>query len=99
MSFKDAKDALGLYKHFCSQTKQVMEYLKQARDINNLIDVPIPNLKHVSSKCRFCVRPLVLILAMRSVRPRFRSSRLCRSTWTTQTLNKTGRSTRKTRVW
>lgn len=46
MSHADASDALSLYKAFCAQTKKVVEYLRFAKDLNNIIDVPIPNLKH-----------------------------------------------------
>jgi hypothetical protein len=46
MSHADASDALALYKAFCAQTKKVVEYLRFAKDLNNVIDVPIPNLKH-----------------------------------------------------
>lgn len=47
MEHKQAADALTLYKSFCTQTKKVVEYLKYAKELNNIIDVPIPNLKHV----------------------------------------------------
>lgn len=46
MSHSDASEALALYKGFCAQTKKVVEYLRYAKDLNNVIDVPIPNLKH-----------------------------------------------------
>ncbi|KAL7409315.1 ANTH domain-containing protein [Mrakia frigida] len=46
MEHKQAADALTLYKSFCTQTKKVVEYLKYAKELNNIIDVPIPNLKH-----------------------------------------------------
>ncbi|CAK5275522.1 unnamed protein product, partial [Mycena citricolor] len=46
MSQVDAKDALDIYRHFCKQTEQVVEYLGVARKLQNLLNVPIPNLKH-----------------------------------------------------
>lgn len=49
MEHKQAAEALTLYKNFCQQTKKVVEYLKYAKELNNVIDVPIPNLKHVST--------------------------------------------------
>lgn len=48
MSKYDAKDALGIYRNFCNQTERVMEYLGVAKKLQNLLNVPIPNLKHVS---------------------------------------------------
>ncbi|KAI0730938.1 ANTH domain-containing protein [Earliella scabrosa] len=46
MSKIDAQDALAIYKHFCKQTEQVVEYLGVARKLQNLLNVPIPNLRH-----------------------------------------------------
>ncbi|KAJ8495817.1 hypothetical protein ONZ45_g12685 [Pleurotus djamor] len=46
MSHIDAKEALGIYRHFCNQTERVVEYLGVARKLQNLLNVPIPNLKH-----------------------------------------------------
>jgi len=43
----DAKEALRLYRRFCTQTENVVEYLGVARKLQNLLNVPIPNLKHV----------------------------------------------------
>lgn len=48
MSKIDAKDALAIYRHFCKQTERVVEYLGVARKLQNLLNVPIPNLRHVS---------------------------------------------------
>lgn len=48
MEHAQAAEALSLYKTFCTQTKTVVTYLKYAKELNNIIDVPIPNLKHVS---------------------------------------------------
>ncbi|KAI0793769.1 ANTH domain-containing protein [Fomes fomentarius] len=46
MSKIDAQDALSIYKHFCKQTEHVVEYLGVARKLQNLLNVPIPNLRH-----------------------------------------------------
>ncbi|KIK20135.1 hypothetical protein PISMIDRAFT_106333 [Pisolithus microcarpus 441] len=46
MSKHDAKDALSIYRHFSEQTERVMEYLGVAKKLQNLLNVPIPNLKH-----------------------------------------------------
>lgn len=48
MSKVDATTALALYRHFCRQTERVVEYLTIARKLQNLLNVPIPSLKHVS---------------------------------------------------
>lgn len=48
MSQVDAQEALNIYRHFCKQTEQVVEYLGVAKKLQNLLNVPIPNLKHVS---------------------------------------------------
>lgn len=48
MSHVDAEAALSIYRNFCKQTEQVVEYLSVARKLQNLLNVPIPNLKHVS---------------------------------------------------
>ena len=47
MSKFDAQDALSIYKHFCKQTERVVEYLGVAKKLQNLLNVPIPNLRHV----------------------------------------------------
>ncbi len=47
MSKIDAKEALTLYRHFCKQTERVVEYLGVAKKLQNLLNVPIPNLRHV----------------------------------------------------
>ena len=44
----DAEQALNLYRHFCKQTERVVEFLGVAKKLQNLLNVPIPNLKHVS---------------------------------------------------
>jgi hypothetical protein len=48
MSHVDAQDALTIYRNFCKQTEKVVEFLGVARKLQNLLNVPIPNLKHVS---------------------------------------------------
>jgi len=53
MSFIDAEQALAIYKYFCEQTERVVEYLAISRKLSNLINVPIPNLKHVSRDILF----------------------------------------------
>lgn len=47
MSHVDATEALKIYRHFCKQTEYVVEYLGVAKKLQNLLNVPIPNLKHV----------------------------------------------------
>ena len=47
MSHVDAEAALKIYKHFCKQTEKVVEFLGVARKLQNLLNVSIPNLKHV----------------------------------------------------
>lgn len=47
MSKIDAKDALAIYRHFCKETERVVEYLGVAKKLQNLLNVPIPNLRHV----------------------------------------------------
>ncbi|KAK0202746.1 ANTH domain-containing protein [Desarmillaria ectypa] len=46
MSHVDAKEALSLYRHFCQQTEKVVEYLGVAKKLLNILNVPVPNLKH-----------------------------------------------------
>jgi hypothetical protein len=48
MSHVDATTALEIYRHFCAQTKEVVEYLSVAKKLQNVLGIPIPNLKHVS---------------------------------------------------
>ncbi len=47
MSHVDAEQALAIYRHFCKQTEKVVEYLGVAKKLQNILNVPIPNLKHV----------------------------------------------------
>jgi hypothetical protein len=49
MSHIDAEEALRIYRHFCKQTEKVVEFLGVAKKLQNLLNVPIPNLKHVCS--------------------------------------------------
>ncbi|KIK61616.1 hypothetical protein GYMLUDRAFT_42631 [Collybiopsis luxurians FD-317 M1] len=46
MSHVDAEQALAIYRHFCKQTEKVVEYLGVAKKLQNILNVPIPNLKH-----------------------------------------------------
>ncbi|TFK26225.1 ANTH-domain-containing protein [Coprinopsis marcescibilis] len=46
MSHVDASEALQIYRHFCTQTELVVEFLGVAKKLENLLNVPIPNLKH-----------------------------------------------------
>lgn len=47
MSHVDAATSLNIYKNFCKQTERVVEYLLVAKKLQNMLNVPIPNLKHV----------------------------------------------------
>jgi len=47
MSHVDAEEALRIYRHFCKQTEYVVEYLGVAKKLQNLLNVPVPNLRHV----------------------------------------------------
>jgi hypothetical protein len=47
MSHIDATEALSVYRHFCKQTELVSEYLGVAKKLQNLLNVPIPNLRLV----------------------------------------------------
>jgi hypothetical protein len=48
MSKIDAEQALTIYRRFCTQTERVVEYLGVAKKLQNLLNVPIPILKHAS---------------------------------------------------
>ena len=52
MSKYDAEESLSIYRNFCGQTERVVEYLGVARKLQNLLNVPIPNLRHVCPKSR-----------------------------------------------
>jgi hypothetical protein len=47
MSHVDAEDALKLYRRFCKQTEYVVEFIGVAKKLQNILNVPVPNLKHV----------------------------------------------------
>jgi hypothetical protein len=47
MSHVDAEQALSIYRHFCKQAEFAVEFLGVAKKLQNLLNVPIPNLKHV----------------------------------------------------
>jgi phosphatidylinositol-binding clathrin assembly protein len=49
MSRVDAESALAVYRHFCKQCEKVVEFLGVAKKLSNLLNVPIPNMKHVST--------------------------------------------------
>jgi phosphatidylinositol-binding clathrin assembly protein len=49
MSRVDAENALKVYRHFCKQCERVVEYLGIAKKLQNLLNVQIPNMKHVST--------------------------------------------------
>ncbi|GAA6017185.1 hypothetical protein JCM11491_001846 [Sporobolomyces phaffii] len=46
MSHTDATTALKIYKTFCKDTERVVAYLGIAKKLYNVLNVPIPNLKH-----------------------------------------------------
>ncbi|GAA5935077.1 uncharacterized protein JCM15063_003143 [Sporobolomyces koalae] len=46
MSHTDATTALKIYKTFCRDTERVVSYLSIAKKLYNVLNVPIPNLKH-----------------------------------------------------
>lgn len=48
MSHVDATTALKIYKTFCRDTEKVVLYLGVAKKLQDVLNVPIPNLKHVS---------------------------------------------------
>ncbi|KAG8824189.1 hypothetical protein FRC19_002301 [Serendipita sp. 401] len=50
MSAVDAEQSLEIYKSFCTQTEGVVEYLSIARKLSNLLNVPVPNLRHAPTK-------------------------------------------------
>ena len=45
----DAEQALVVYRHFCKQADYAVEFLGVARKLQNILNVPIPSLKHVMS--------------------------------------------------
>ncbi len=46
MSKSDAREAYDVYKYFIKQTDSVVDYLGVARKLHNVVNVPVPNLKH-----------------------------------------------------
>lgn len=46
MSKVDASDSFDIYKSFIKQTDKIVDYLAIARRLNNIVNVPVPNLKH-----------------------------------------------------
>lgn len=48
MSHADASTALKIYKTFCRDTEKVVAYFAVAKKLMNVLNVQIPNLKHVS---------------------------------------------------
>ncbi|EPT01060.1 hypothetical protein FOMPIDRAFT_1036411 [Fomitopsis schrenkii] len=42
----DAEEALNIYRYFCKETERVVEYLGVAKKLQNILNVPIPNLRH-----------------------------------------------------
>ena len=47
MSHVDAEQALAVYQHFCKQAEFAVEFLGVAKKLQNILNVPIPSLKHV----------------------------------------------------
>jgi phosphatidylinositol-binding clathrin assembly protein len=46
MSKVDATEAFSIYKQFIAQTDKVVDYLSVVRKLHNIVNVPVPNLKH-----------------------------------------------------
>ncbi|GAA5826549.1 hypothetical protein JCM11251_002422 [Rhodosporidiobolus azoricus] len=46
LSKVDAQTALKIYKTFCRDTERVVGYLGTAKKLYNVLNIPIPNLKH-----------------------------------------------------
>ncbi|KAL7420669.1 hypothetical protein Q5752_004620 [Cryptotrichosporon argae] len=46
MSKIDATEAFSIYKSFIKQTDRIVDYLAIARRLQNVVNVPVPNLKH-----------------------------------------------------
>jgi hypothetical protein len=68
MSHVDAEQALTIYRHFCKQAEHAVEYLGVAKKLQNLLNVPIPSLKHVGPHV-----PYSMSYSQFSYRPRFLS--------------------------
>ena len=85
MSHIDAEEALGIYKNFCKQTERVVEYLGVAKKLQNLLNVSIPNLRHVRPDPFVPECPLTI-----DIRRPFRSLVHWKSTSMTPTSSRTG---------
>lgn len=46
MSKQDATESFEIYKSFIKQTDRVVDYLGMARKLHNVVNIPVPNLKH-----------------------------------------------------
>lgn len=46
MAKSDAKESFEIYKSFIKQTDRVVDYLSMARKLHNVVNIPVPNLKH-----------------------------------------------------
>ena len=46
MSKPDARESFDIYKSFIKQTDKIVDYLGIARKLQNVVNVPVPNLKH-----------------------------------------------------
>ena len=47
MSHEDASASLKIYKQFCRETEKVVTYLGVAKKLQTILNVQVPNLKHV----------------------------------------------------
>jgi phosphatidylinositol-binding clathrin assembly protein len=47
MSRTDAERALRIYKTFVERTNEVIEYLSEAKSLEHVMGLQIPNVKHV----------------------------------------------------
>lgn len=91
MSHTDATTALKIYKTFCKDTEKVVAYLLVAKKLYNVLNVPIPNLKHVRNLDLTRMNSTLTVAR----RLPYRSSNRSRSTFTIPTLPRTERSTRR----
>ncbi|ORX40507.1 hypothetical protein BD324DRAFT_4560 [Kockovaella imperatae] len=46
MTKQDATESFEIYKYFIKQTDRVVDFLGIARKLHNVVNVPVPNLKH-----------------------------------------------------
>ncbi|KAH7101541.1 ANTH-domain-containing protein [Auriculariales sp. MPI-PUGE-AT-0066] len=46
MSHVDATAALQIYRHFCKQAERVLDYVAVARKMQNILNIPVPQLRH-----------------------------------------------------